>query len=240
METDRKWLNYYLKEDVVSMREHERGYSSALSYLEKKHPILSGSESRTFLLGGFFPYNSTKTDFVSFFSELRHGQHEKDNFVMLDFNKLPLEVAKAQDYKEDVRPNLVRADLTLLPFSGSIDAVILDHTVLFLPDEKLSTLSNSLSKALCPNGVVLVSTTEPLLPSRLSRFFGSRKHKTTAQPRKDSGIVDGLKEDLKLVYHGYAEYETRPRGDYSVLAFSRKDSLYQEFKGDPFALYLRP
>lgn len=149
--TGNDWNRYYL-EPTVSFRDGLENYGAALSSLRRINPdILDPDTPKTFLLGGFHPYNGTPMEFL-YFCEKIHPNNS-DQIIFLDMNPQAVESAPKRNTTKAVLGKLEE-----LPFDKStIDFMFLDFTPYFMSNEQINAFATKANDVLTKNGLVLIA-----------------------------------------------------------------------------------
>jgi hypothetical protein len=230
---------YYQPREVESFGEHMYAYKRAIHRLSNASPdLLSSSQSKTFVLGGIYPHNSTKFDFLKLAEDIHpRDQGVADRHIILDINFEPLALAREHLAMIGKHPEFLQADLTNLPFVNAVDFLFVDHTLSFMSDLQLNKFGESVSRSLTKNGVALVVNSEPGLSRRVSQLLRSRANRTKISTRRTSDIISRVVDTLKPVIVAGCDYPGVQKGDFTLAAFSRHDSVYDPHKGAPLAYY---
>ncbi len=207
------WKEYYSRPDIRPFAENYSAYVWAIHKLITHNPdLLDPQTSATFLLGGFTHTNSTRFDFEHF----AHSIHPHPTLIFLDQNSLPLSITK--------HPNRVQAKLEKPPLcENSIDFMFLDHTQQFMDDSSLKLFFQSASNILKPNGLLLISNNEKIIPLPTTILNLFEKVPTFHRKSEDLCKSTFLKPVLKI---------NATNND--LLVFSRQDSCYENHKGGYF------
>lgn len=207
------WKEYYSRPDIRPFAENYSAYVWAIHKLIPHNPTLLDPDApTTFLLGGFTPSNSTRFDFEHF----AHSIHPHPTLIFLDQNSLPLSITR--------HPNRIQAKLENLPFDkNSIDFMFLDHTQQFMDNASLELFFQSASSILRPNGLLLMSNNEKIIPLPTAILDLFEKVPTFYRKSEEICKLTSLKPVLKI-----------NAASNDLLVFSRQDSCYESHKGGYF------
>lgn len=220
------WCEYYQTVRPVSLSEQGYAYAWAVDILTKgPSKGFLEKESITALLGGFHTHSATAPVFPTFCYHLHPNLNNK--LIYFDMNQEPLCTSSS--------PMRVRGRLEELPFSDqSIDLMVLDHTLDFMDNRQVSSFAKETQRVLTPEGIVLAAIHDGLftkyrLPNTIQRIYRTLSHHVNYYPRS-AEMVSELFNDMTVNLEGGGKR-------FCLLAFSRPQSPYPVFHGDPYALY---
>ncbi len=211
------WNKYY-SEPASSFRESDSSYRDSLSYLSHFNPFLLDPDlPKTFMIGGFHPFNGTPMEFMYFCRTIHSNANDQHIFV--DANPEAINAApKGPTIKS------VQSSLEKLPFDmSSIDFMFLDYTPYFMSDEEISLFANKASEILTDNGVALIA-------KRYNYFEISNTQSADNNysiPRFPRKLEDLLSLMLPLKPVGFTRKDSN--SDHATyIVFAKKDSIYPE------------
>lgn len=219
------WSEYYRSVQPVSLNEQGYAYVWSLDILTRQTEGFLKEEKITALLGGFHAYSHTSAAFPALCRRLH--PHPEDRLILFDMNEEPL--------KTPAPYPKIRGRLEELPFSdGSLDLIILDHTLDFMNDQQVRSFAGETRRVLSPEGVVLAAFHDGLFSGNriintLQRVHRSSSHRVSYYPRS-LNMISALVTGLIINLEGVGKC-------FRLLALSQPQSPYPVFTGDPFALY---
>lgn len=200
-----EWCRFYRENaGAISFTEHGRLITPALDTLDRQFRILNPGQRKVFVLGGFFPFNSTPQQFLDFTHKIHPNCN--DVHILLDMNRVPLTSVDPQIF-----PNRIQARIEDMPFrSQTIDYLFMDNTIDFMDDKQVGDLSRSAAEVLTSHGLLLI-TKSGLILNPVEQIFQSLIHydrtRVTsmgfggiARYSRDPRKVISLMPELKLVY----------------------------------------
>lgn len=226
------WAKYY-DSKILHFGQSENDYEKAMRDLSEGSNLLDPNSPKTFLLGGFVPFNGTPESFEKFCKKMH--PNPQDKHIYLDINSQPFANPTA-------RPG-VQASLENLPFKeNSVDFIFLDGTVDFMSDEAVRGFAQNAARVLSPRGLILMVKSDP----KETRFIQEKLPSVSRFPRTNKEIVSLLTSGSQIeqvlqreqvMPHGVVPPnepsgipsldERSPLFNFQVLAFSQKGAKFE-------------
>jgi hypothetical protein len=221
-----EWRDYFQEQDIPhTFGRQERIYRGELAGILRKNDALrTKTDKRIYVLGGFFPARDNIDAFHRLGSVLTPDAAQRSHY--LDINPQPTRILTPDEAARFHQADLARI-AEVFPAS-SVDMIVLDHVGQFLDDKALQALFDGLNKVLTPEGVAMMTMTNPRF-TMLEKWARSRSMGVEVFPRKRKQREALIRPHLKAVDGSNYPFEGSFTATIHTLA--RKDSPYPEFDG---------
>lgn len=221
------WESYFEQQHIPNLFAGQLPYYQAeLNELlrDKSNTLRTKDEKGLYVLGGFFPSESNVQAIHTLAEMIDPSSTERVHYM--DMNPAPLKVLtpeqQARFHQIDLRQIATEFG------AGKIDLITLDHIIQFLDDDGAEEFFRVLSTALSPEGVALMTTTNPSW-TWLESIIRSKDMGVKVYPRKREKREQMIQKHLKIV--SGAIYTLEGIQDACLYTLARQDSPYPAHSG---------
>jgi hypothetical protein len=164
------WEKYYQYRDILPFGTHFSTYKAAFDHLSSYSDVLNRTHLINALLCGFHPNNGSLRSFIDFCQRIH--PNPDDNLFAIDMNPQPFEAMT--DYE---RQRVSGMQIPLERLSDelpekTIDVAFLDYILDLMDAKTVKDSFSALSGVITPNGLLLATINDPLIPT-LYNFFNT-------------------------------------------------------------------